>query len=51
MLIVTLCFSRALVYCDLSTHKNILPRNTKMNIVCDLSAGCEILDVANPPEE
>lgn len=47
MHIVTLCFSGALVYCNLSTLNNILPCNTKMNIVCDLSAECEILDVPN----
>lgn len=47
MLTFPLCFSGALVYCNLSTLNTILPRNTKMNIVCDLSAGCEILDVPN----
>lgn len=47
MLIVTICFSGALVYHNLSTLNNTLSCETMMNIVCDLSAGCENLDVPN----
>lgn len=42
-----LCFSGVLVYYNLSTFNNIVSCETKMNIVCDLSAVCEIPDVPN----
>lgn len=45
MLTFPLFLSGALAYPNLSTLNNILHRNTKMNIVCGLSAGYEILDV------
>lgn len=45
MLTFPLCFSGALAYPNLSTLNNILPHNTKMNIVCGLRAGYEILDI------